>query len=414
MDFWIGVLLFALGIGVTIALHEAGHMMAARACGMRVRRYFIGFGPTVWSTTRGHTECGLKAIPLGGFCDIAGMTVNDPWTEEEEPYLMIDRPAWRRLFVMFAGILVNLILGVLIIFSVAISFGLPSTAEQKLEPVAAELVCSPVSLEDAENATEEDPNCTGNGTAAASGVQVGDRFTRVDGQDIDEFPDVIAAVQSAGTDAADTGTEVGGHTTVPATVERDGRSVDLDLQVAVVERENGPTGAIGVSVRVPEQELVDYNPVTAIGGTADFTWFIGKETVNALLDLPERYWPVVQSIFGGERQMDSPVSVVGASHAGGQLVEQEQWMSFLLLLANLNFFLAVFNMVPLPPLDGGHAIVVVWEKIRDWIRRKRGLEPGGPVDYVKLMPLTYVATAILLVFGLTVIVADVVNPLRLF
>lgn len=89
-------------------------------------------------------------------------------------------------------------------------------------------------------------------------------------------------------------------------------------------------------------------------------------------------------------------------------------MSFLLLLANLNFFLAVFNMVPLPPLDGGHAIVVVWEKIRDWIRRKRGLEPGGPVDYVKLMPLTYVATAILLVFGLTVIVADVVNPLRLF
>ena len=83
------------------------------------------------------------------------------------------------------------------------------TAEQKLEPVAAELVCSPVSLEDAENATEEDPNCTGDGTAAASGVQVGDRFTRVDGQDIDEFPDVIAAVQSAGTDAADTGTEVG-------------------------------------------------------------------------------------------------------------------------------------------------------------------------------------------------------------
>ncbi|MDN6260078.1 MAG: site-2 protease family protein, partial [Corynebacterium sp.] len=137
-------------------------------------------------------------------------------------------------------------------------------------------------------------------------------------------------------------------------------------------------------------------------------------TVKALVDLPQRYWPVVQSIFGAERQMDSPVSVVGASHIGGQMVEQSQWMSFLLLLANLNFFLAVFNLVPLPPLDGGHAVIVIYEKLRDRLRRMRGPEPGGPVDYVKVMPVTYVATAILLVFGLTVIVADVVNPLQLF
>lgn len=96
------------------------------------------------------------------------------------------------------------------------------------------------------------------------------------------------------------------------------------------------------------------------------------------------------------------------------MVEHDQWMSFLLLLANLNFFLAVFNLVPLPPLDGGHAVIVIYEKLRDRLRRLRGLEAGGPVDYVKVMPVTYVATAILLVFGLTVIVADVVNPLQLF
>lgn len=408
MSFALGVLLFALGIGVTIALHEAGHMFAARACGMRVRRYFIGFGPTLWSTTRGHTEYGIKAIPLGGFCDIAGMTVNDPWTEDEEPYLMIDRPAWKRVFVMMAGILVNIVLGILILFGVAISFGLPSTDPP--EARAVQLVCSP---DTDEAVTEDDPGCTGEGSAEASGVQVDDVFTSLDGETIESFPEVIEGVQNIGRSAGEDGTAVGDTVTVPATVQRGETSVDLGLQVQVVEREGQTVGAIGVQFD-GRTEMVDYNPVTAIGGTADFTVFIGKETVSALMSLPEKYWPVVQSIFGAERPADSPVSVVGASHAGGQLVEHEQWMSFLLLLANLNFFLAVFNLVPLPPLDGGHAVVVLYEKVRDRLRRLRGLEPAGPVDYVKLMPLTYVATAILLVFGVTVIIADVVNPLQLF
>ncbi|MEJ6548216.1 site-2 protease family protein [Corynebacterium sp. USCH3] len=407
MSFALGVILFALGIGVTIALHEAGHMVAARVCGMRVRRYFIGFGPTVWSTTRGHTEYGLKAIPLGGFCDIAGMTVNDPWTEEEEPHLMINKPAWKRVFVMMAGILVNIVLGVLIIFGVAVSFGLPDTTPPPQPATAAELVCSP------ENDKNE-ASCSGDGSAASSGVRVGDTFREVDGRSIDEFPDAVAAVQEVGRAAGDGGARVGDTVTVPATVERDGQERNLDLQVELVEREGQTVGAIGVKFAIQPTPNVDYNPVTAIGGTADFTWNLGKQTVEALIDLPQRYWPVVQSIFGAERPTDSPVSVVGASHAGGQLVEHEQWMSFLLLLANLNFFLAVFNLVPLPPLDGGHAVIVIYEKLRDRLRRIRGLEAGGPVDYVKVMPVTYVATAILLVFGLTVIVADVVNPLQLF
>lgn len=405
MSFALGVILFALGIGVTIALHEAGHMVAARVCGMRVRRYFIGFGPTVWSTTRGHTEYGLKAVPLGGFCDIAGMTVNDPWTEEEEPYLMINRPAWKRVFVMMAGIIVNIVLGTLIIFSVAVSFGLPST--EAPAPKAVELVCSP------ETDATQDVTCSGEGSAAASGVAVGDTFVSVDGEDVGSIPEVISGVQEVGRTAGQDGSAVGDTVTVPATVQRDGRDVDLDLQVQLVEREGQTVGAIGVQFD-GRAEMVDYNPVTAVGGTADYTYYLGKETVKALVDLPQRYWPVVQSIFGAERQMDSPVSVVGASHIGGQMVEQSQWMSFLLLLANLNFFLVVFNLVPLPPLDGGHAVIVIYEKLRDRLRRMRGLEPGGPVDYVKVMPVTYVATAILLVFGLTVIVADVVNPLQLF
>lgn len=418
MDYALGVLLFALGIAVTIALHEAGHMTIARAFGMRVRRYFIGFGPTLWSTRRGHTEYGLKAVPFGGFCDIAGMTALDPYTEDEKPYLMVDRPGWQRILVMLAGIAVNIALAMAIIFGVAVTWGLPQTSTQTVPAVVAETMCTPATVADA-RADGGEGHCEGAGPAADSGLLVGDRVTSVDGTQVADFPAMVDALDAVGTEAAEHGEAAGDRVTVPATVERDGRSVSLDLQVEVVERESQSggavlTGAIGMRIDNPNSEPVDYNPVTAVGGTLHYSGYVVTETAKALVDLPSRYWPVVQSIFGADRADDSPVSMVGASRAGGELVEHDQWMAFLLLLANLNFFLAAFNLVPLPPMDGGHAVVVVYEKIRDWFRRRRGLDNGGPADYTRLLPVTYAVAAILLVFGLTVIVADVVNPVRLF
>ena len=119
------------------------------------------------------------------------------------------------------------------------------------------------------------------------------------------------------------------------------------------------------------------------------------------------------SIFGAERDVNGPVSVIGASRAGGELVQQDLWSMFWMMLASMNFFLALFNLVPLPPLDGGHIAVVLYEKVRDLVRRLRGLDPGGPADYEKLMPVTYAMAAVLLVVGLFVMAADVVNPIRL-
>jgi membrane-associated protease RseP (regulator of RpoE activity) len=422
----VGVILFAVGICLSIALHEAGHMVAAKSFGMRVRRYFIGFGPTIWSTRKGHTEYGLKAVPAGGFCDIAGMTALDDYTEDEKPYLMVDRPAWQRLVVMLAGIIVNIVLGMAIIFGVAVAHGLPNTAITTLSDVPAvvgKTLCTPATAEDA-RANDGEGECTGAGPAADSGLREGDRITAVDGTATDTFGDLQEKLDAVGSAAAASGTATGSRITVPATVERDGADRGIDLQVEVVEREKADgsttsttqTGAVGMQVRIPGSgELTNhYNPVTAIGGTADYSWYVVRETAKALVDLPSRYWPVVESIFGGERSMDSPVSVVGASRAGGELVKHEQWVQFALLLANLNFFLAAFNLVPLPPMDGGHGAVIVWEKIRDWFRKRRGLAPGGPADYTKLLPVTYVVAAILLVFGATVIIADVVNPVRLF
>lgn len=411
MAFLIGVILFALGIVASIALHEAGHMYSARMFGMRVRRYFIGFGPTVWSTRKGQTEYGLKAVPLGGFVDIAGMTKLDEMNDEERPHAMYDKPAYQRIIVMLGGIIVNIALALGIIYGVALAWGLPDMSQEFTPTVKATQCAAPK-----QNADGTLAPCQGAGPAERSGVRAGDTFVSVDGKSTETFPDFQKAITKIG-DSADK--PAGESVTVPAVVSRNGQEVPIELQVELVERmaTSGNTmvvGAVGVQAVLPKQELLTYNPITAVGGTAKFAGNMVEQTVHGLIQLPQRFPAVVESIFGGNREADSPMSVVGASRLGGELVELQAWQSFLIALASLNLFLAFFNLVPLPPLDGGHIAVIIFEKIRDFFRRLRGLEPGGPADYTKLLPLTYAATLVLLVFGLTVIVADVVNPVKLF
>lgn len=107
------------------------------------------------------------------------------------------------------------------------------------------------------------------------------------------------------------------------------------------------------------------------------------------------------------------MSVVGASRVGGELVEANLWAAFFTMLASLNYFLALFNLIPLPPFDGGHIAVVLYEKIRDFFRRLRGKAAAGPADYTKLMPVTYVIAAALMTVAAVIIVADFVNPIKL-
>lgn len=414
MAFALGVLLFALGIAASIALHEYGHMKAARMTGMRVRRYFIGFGPTIWSTTRGHTEYGIKTIPLGGFCDIAGMTKLDEMTDEERPYAMYDRPAAARIFVMLGGIIMNLILAAGITYGVAVAWGLPDRSVVMTATVA-ETQCVPAT-QHADGTLDE---CEGEGPAAASGLKVGDTIRSVDGTETPDFQAFRTAIADKSEDAVSSGASAGETITLPTVVEREGRERTIDLNLELVRRLNTAgneytTGAVGIRAEVPEYRSIQYNPATAVVGTAGFLGDVTKQTAQALWELPQRVPGVVHAIFGGNRDDNSPMSVVGASRVGGELVQYEQWMTFFMVLAQLNLFLAAFNLIPLPPLDGGHIAVVLWEKLRDLLRRLRGLEPGGPADYTKLLPITYAATAVLILFGGTVIVADIVNPIRLF
>ncbi|WIM66867.1 M50 family metallopeptidase [Corynebacterium breve] len=400
-SYFIGVFLFALGIAATIALHELGHLLAARSFGMRVRRYFIGFGPTLWSTKKGHTEYGVAALPLGGFCDIAGMTAQEPLTPEEAPHAMVNKPWWQRIIVLSGGVLMNMLLGFVILYFIAVSSGIPNPYADRT-PTVGEVACTSDQID-----AETIDDCTGIGPAGKAGIKVGDRLLAIDGHEMETFMDLRDYVFTRpGED-------------VEILVERGGQQHTFTVTVDPVKRMNPrgemvDAGAVGLANAPVVDAVKTFGPLEAVPATAKFTGMTLEATVEGLIKFPSKIPGVVASIFGAERDMEGPMSVVGASRTGGELVERSLWPVFWMLLAQLNFFLALFNIIPLPPLDGGHIAVVLYEKMRDFFRRLRGKPAGAPVNYDKLMPLTMTMATILLTIGVIVIVADVVNPIRLF
>ncbi len=406
MMFVIGIVLFALAILVSVALHECGHMWVARATGMKVRRYFVGFGPTLWSTKRpnqlGYTEYGVKAIPLGGFCDIAGMTSVDEIAPEDRKYAMYKQKVWKRVAVLFAGPAMNFVIGLVLIYGIAVVWGLPN-----LHPTTSATVYQTACA--VSDVSKEKPgSCegAGPGPAAAAGIKAGDTVVKVGDTPVSTFDDMVTVVR-----------KLDGPT--PFVVDRDGRQFTTTVDVTRIQRYIGnsdePTtvGAIGVA-QTPAGTLTPYNPLTAIPGTFAFTGDLAVELGKALIAIPTKIGALVHAIGGGERSMDTPISVVGASIIGGDTVDHGVWMAFWLFLAQLNFVLGAVNLVPLLPFDGGHIAVAVFEKLRNLLRRARGKVAAGPVNYLKLMPATYVVLVVVLGYVALTVIADLVNPIRLF
>ncbi|MPZ86180.1 MAG: zinc metalloprotease [Actinophytocola sp.] len=397
---WIlGIILFALGICISVALHEAGHMGAAKMFGMRVRRYFVGFGPTIWSFRRGDTEYGLKAIPAGGFCDIAGMTALDEVTPEEAPRAMWRYATWKRFVVMVAGSVTHFIVGFVILYLMAVTMGLPNLSFD-VNTVRPEVGTVNDCVVD-KGATSSD-GCESGAAAPAkdAGLRPGDVVQSVDGTPTPTWEDMVGKVEGLSGPAE-------------FVVRRGSETLTLTVDVAqVTGADGGKAGAIGVSVALPPA-MNTYGALDAFGGAASFTGDMFVGVWNGLLAFPEKIPKVIEAIGGGERDPETPVSVVGASIIGGDAVERGLWVMFLLLLATLNFFIGVFNLLPLLPLDGGHIAVLFYEKIRDWLRSLRGKPAGGPVDYSKLSAVTMVFVLIGGAVVLLTVTADIVNPIRI-
>ncbi len=413
MAYLFGVVLFALAILISVSLHEAGHMVTAKKFGMKVTRYFVGFGPTIWSFRRGETEYGVKAIPLGGFCKIVGMTPqDDDVAPEDQPRAMWRYPVWKRTVVMSAGSVTHFMLAIVALWLAAVFMGLPNPeypatdAEARREPAVLALTeCVVV-----ENVVRECAAGDPASPARAAGLRDGDRITAVNGTPVGTWGDMLQVVR--------------GINPGQATVDylRGGQPGQTRVDLAAVQRtplDNpaGPVGtvsALGVALNIQKPTMVTYGPVEAFGATADYTGQMAVGTLEAVKRIPEKVPALWASITGAERDIDTPISVVGASRLGGEAVENDAWEIFVLLFISLNFFVGFFNLLPLLPLDGGHIAIAWFERARSWIYARLGRADPGRVDYFKLMPFTYVVILIGGAFTLLTVTADVVNPITLF
>jgi membrane-associated protease RseP (regulator of RpoE activity) len=403
MMFAIGIALFALAILISVALHECGHMWIARVTGMKVRRYFVGFGPTLWSTRRGETEYGFKAVPLGGFCDIAGMTPVEDLAPDERDRAMYKQATWKRVAVLFAGPGMNFVICLVLIYAIALIWGLPNL-HPPTRAVVGETAC--VAPEVTQGKLGE---CTGPGPAALAGIRTGDVVVKVGDTPVSSFEDMAVAVRKM-------------HGTIPVVVERDGKPFTTYVDVTPTQRwvsdgkggQPAPATVGAIGVGAPRLAPTHYGVFTAVPATFAFAGNLTVEVGKALVTIPTKVGALVHAIGGGQRDPQTPISVVGASIIGGDTVDHGLWVAFWFFLAQLNLILGAVNLVPLLPFDGGHIAVAVFEKVRNMIRSARGKVAAAPVNYLKLMPATYVVLVLVVGYMLLTVTADLVNPIRLF
>ena len=392
----IGWVIFVVALLFSVMLHESGHFVAAKHFGMKATKYFIGFGPTLWSTTRGETEYGIKALPLGGFVKIIGMTSLDEVEPEDEPRSFRRAPAYQRLIVLAAGSFMHFVLAALIIFGLAVGLGIENDNTTQLGTVAACVPANATALNNDAACTASDPKSP----ALLAGLKVGDHVTSFNGVPVSSWSQLENLIKDA---------KPGSDVTI--TVQRDGKPVTLHATLADVSGHGGYLGVAGSTVFQPASPLGAINYV----GTAFQQVITGSGA--ALAELPK----AIPSLFAKDRSQTAAgnvSSVVGAARETGQAVAASVgWqykVSFvLLLIASLNIFVGVLNLLPLLPMDGGHVAVVLWEVIRRWFARLRGRADPGLVDYRKLVPVSFSIFLVLVFFGMMLILADIVNPVNI-
>ncbi|MBE8477677.1 M50 family metallopeptidase [Streptomyces justiciae] len=428
--FILGIAVFAFGLLVSIAWHELGHLSTAKLFGIRVPQYMVGFGPTIWSRKKGDTEYGVKAIPFGGYIRMIGMfppgpdgrleaRSTSPWRgmiedarsaafEELQPgddsRLFYTRKPWKRVIVMFAGPFMNLILAIGLFLTVLMGFGI----QQQTTDVASVSPCVIAQSENRDTCKSTDKASP----AAAAGMKKGDKIVSFAGVRTDDWNTLSDLIRdSAGK-------------TVPIVVDRDGKQVSLTAKIAtnlVAKKDSSGAYVQGEYVKAG---FLGFSAATGVV-KQDFgesvTWMTDRvgDAVDSLAALPSKIPALWDAAFGdGPREPDSPMGVVGAARVGGEIATldipaSQQLAMFVMLLAGFNLSLFLFNMLPLLPLDGGHIAGALWESLRRNLAKLFRRPDPGPFDVAKLMPVAYVVAGIFVCFTILVLIADVVNPVRI-
>jgi membrane-associated protease RseP (regulator of RpoE activity) len=397
MSTLLGWIIFIVAISFSIVLHEFGHFITAKKFGMKATQFFLGFGPTLWSVTRGETEYGIKAIPAGGFVKIIGMTSVDEVDPQDEPRSFRRHPAWQRIIVLVAGSTMHFLLALVLLFMIPLAIGLQNGNTSTIGTV---VTCVPK--------TDESACASGEPASPASrlGLRPGDQIVALGATPIhtwDQFTSVIKRYKAGDR--------------VAVTIQRGSTRFTREVTLAKTKEYGTKTAVafLGVSGTYVYQRT---SPLRAVTYAGSMFGQAVTDTGDALGTLPS----AVDHLFAKNRARTTGgdvTSIVGVGEITGQVVAQPGvgWQAkafeVLLIVTSVNIFIGLLNLLPLLPLDGGHVAVVIYERIRSWLARLRGRPDPGLVDMTKLVPVSLGVFAILIGFSLLLIMADIINPINL-
>jgi membrane-associated protease RseP (regulator of RpoE activity) len=424
-----GAIVFFALVMASIGLHEIGHLVPGKLFGVKTTQYFVGFGKTLWSRRRGETEYGLKAVPLGGYVRFVGMfppSKNRPgqvragrtglfqsmadnaraaeWYDirpEDDGRLFYQKKSWQKLIIMAGGPLMNILLAFLILLGVTATYGV-NRSQLTIAGVPECIV----------TADAPDRSCAGKppSPAAQSGIRPGDTIVAFNGRAVSSWDDVSSLIRSNLDRVA------------AITVLRDGRRVELPPVRTVITgvpdrydpAKRVPAGFFGVQPVIARERG---GPVAVL----EDMWGMTKQTAVALVAFPAKvYYTAYNLVTGKPRDVFGPMSILGASRAAGEIAATDQISapakiaSLFTVLGSVNLFVALFNFVPLLPLDGGHIAGAIYEALKRGLARLLRRPDPGHVDTAKMLPVAYLVGAVIAVSGVVLILADVIDPIRLF
>ncbi len=394
----LGVILFIVSILVVVMIHEAGHLLAAKFFNFKATKFFVGFGPPLWSFKKGETEYGIAAIPAGGFVKIVGMNPYEEVPEEDQARSYPNKPAWQRAIVLVAGSATHWVVAFVILVVTTMTIGFPTgqgTNELALVERTVEGQTAP---------------------AAEAGLRAGDVIVEINGSETRDWDDTRAAIRATAPGE-----------TLNLVVEREGRRLDLSARLGeatfskegelLAYRAPDAVGEGPVDTPAPGAEVVGFLGVQPeplfetkglIGAVGDSGKRVGEITVLSVKGIGQVFtmvfggelWDALQG--EGEREVDEgPLGLVGAGRIAGESVQKGQFLNFVGLIVGFTIFVGLMNLLPLPPLDGGHLAVLAWEKVT-----------GKAVDIRKLIPVAAAVIGFFVILFIAVLYLDLARPVR--
>ncbi len=391
----IGVLAFVVALLTSVMIHEAGHYLTAKKFGMKVTEFFLGFGQKIWSTQRGETEFGLKAIPAGGYCKIVGMSPREELSPADADRAFIKGTIAQRLIVLGAGSFLHFVIGFVLLLTLFAGVGVTSVTNQvqkvsECVPQTSTEVCGPTST----------PS-----PAKNAGVVAGDKLVKINGESFKEWSDAVSVIR------ANAGKQL------EIVVDRNGDLIPLLITPATRMVDGKAIGVLGV---INEIGTVRFNPIVATQKSITFGGDILSNSITSLIKLPSKIPDLLAQTFGArERDPEGLVGVVGVARVSGEtastgkLTTNEKIATFILIVASLNIFVGMFNLLPLLPLDGGHMAVAIADGIRNFWAKRRGRPKPAPIDVERLTPITLVVFVFMAALSIILLAADIFNPIRL-